>query len=142
MNKMLAGALAVASTSALLGVVTPAAHAADGPDNCVSYPPGQPYGLTESTSPRYTTRAFAPEKLTVRAQKGSLGCAGYKVVLFAHYQGGPPGYHSVPDASPLTSGNGYNDIYPANTATYGYFWFWRTPTGTIKETRVQYVIVE
>ena len=140
MKKLLAGALAVASASAVLGVVAPVAQAA-GPDNCVSYPPGQPYGLTEATSTRSTTSTAAREKLTVRAQKGNLGCAGYRTTLLIHYKGGPAGYHIVPDGSPFTSVNGYNDAYPANQATYGYFWYWRTPAGTVKETRVQYVIV-
>ena len=140
MKKLLAGALAAVSASAVLGVVAPAAQA-EGPDNCVSYPPGQPYILTQATQTRYTTKSNPPEKITVRAQKGKYPCAGYRVSLLVHYKGGAAGYHFVPDGSPYTSKNGYQDTYPANKATYGYFWYWRTPAGTVKETPVRYVIV-
>lgn len=137
MKKLMAGVLAAASTTAVLGLSVPAANAYTDPaparpgSNCPAYPPGQAYGIYNNPASREIPRG-QQITLIARAAKGSTGCERYRVVLYTRDSNA---VSYVGRAVTYTGTSGYAKAAFKVTKGFEYYWTFSTPANVTVRTR-------
>lgn len=136
MKKMLAGFLAAASMTTVVGAVgAPDAFAVE-KKNCAVYPAGGAYTISELAGNPTSGPSNRGVTLYANISKGETGCYDYKVIIFTRYFG-KPFFEKVSKARGTLISNQNGDVAKRVPVYSGfdYKFQWTTPAGTVLRTQ-------